>query len=267
VIVACDPANRACGWRRSRSGSRGRLRLRDVYLPDAIYKYWSLEGELNGGMQGRISGCRAPDDPSGQSARRGAGRPDPQRRRRCSAAASRTCSRSSMNVSGDALKAARRGTRVRVRSKQTHLGEGHEETMRLAFRAKNDQRASAVEAETVWKNPETRSEAELGDAMVKLRSVGWSFEKLAEEFGYSPEEIKQMIAERGLPVCAAAGRTDFEPRWPATRPRRDGGYMRRPRWPKTRPKPDPTPDPDPKPDDRRRTRRRSARSRRTTPTP
>lgn len=106
-----------------------------------------------------------------------------------------------INVSGDALKIGETGLVSRVRSKHRHLGEGWEETMRLAFLAKGDsEKANATRAETVWKNPETRSEAELADMIVKLRSVGWSVEKLAELFGHSPEEIKQMLRENGWPV-------------------------------------------------------------------
>lgn len=106
-----------------------------------------------------------------------------------------------INVSGDALKIGETGLVSRVRSKHRHLGEGWEETMRLAFLAKGEtEKGKATNAETVWKNPETRSEAELADMIVKLRTVGWSIEKLAELFGHSPEEIKQMLSERGFPV-------------------------------------------------------------------
>jgi hypothetical protein len=120
-----------------------------------------------------------------------------------------------INVSGDALKIGETGLVSRVRSKHRHLGEGHEETMRLAFRAGGDQADDR-----------------------RARSA----------------------------VCAAAGRYDFGPRWPATRPRRDGGYMRRPRWPS--PTPSRTPRPTPIPSrTRRRTRMPICSLRRTTPTP
>jgi hypothetical protein len=82
-----------------------------------------------------------------------------------------------VNLSGDALKIAETGLVRRVERKHTWFGEGWEETMRLAFLAQGDSRADTTDAETIWAKAETRSEAELADVLVKLRSVGWSFEK------------------------------------------------------------------------------------------
>lgn len=113
-----------------------------------------------------------------------------------------------VNLSGDALKIAETGLVRRVERKHTWFGEGHEETIRLAFLAQGDtRRGKATDAETIWAKAETRSEAELADVLVKLRSIGWPVEKLAEEFGYSPQEIKLMIEQRGLPQTPPPGAT------------------------------------------------------------
>lgn len=96
-----------------------------------------------------------------------------------------------VNASGDALKAAETGLVSKVRAKMDPFGEGHEETMRLAFRAidPNDPRAEATDAETIWKDPESRSQAETVDAATKLATIGVPQEALWEYVGASPQQI------------------------------------------------------------------------------
>jgi hypothetical protein len=101
-----------------------------------------------------------------------------------------------VNASGDALKAAETGLVSKVRDKMVYFGEAHEEAMRLAFLAKdkNDPRAQATDAETIWKDPESRSQAEVVDAAVKLASIGVPQEALWERIGASPQEIDRWKA-------------------------------------------------------------------------
>jgi hypothetical protein len=101
-----------------------------------------------------------------------------------------------VNASGDALKAAETGLVSKVRDKMDPFGEAHEETMRLAFRSidRNDPRADAFDAETIWADPESRSQAELADALVKLSAIGVPQEVLWEKYGFSPQEIDRMKA-------------------------------------------------------------------------
>ena len=99
-----------------------------------------------------------------------------------------------VNASGDALKAAETGLVSKVRDKMDPFGEAHEETMRLAFRAidPDDERAEATDAEVIWRDPESRSQAETVDAAVKLASIGVPNEILWERVGFSPQEIDRM---------------------------------------------------------------------------
>ena len=94
-----------------------------------------------------------------------------------------------VNISADAIRAAEAGLVSKVRGHMRSLGEAWEETMRLAFKIKNDEkRASATDAAIIWKNPEIRSDAQLADAAVKLEPiVPWQM--LMEYLGYSPQEI------------------------------------------------------------------------------
>lgn len=101
-----------------------------------------------------------------------------------------------VNVSGDALKAAETGLVSKVRDKQEPFGEAHEEAMRLAFLSidAEDPRAKATDAETIWADPESRSMAEVVDAVTKEVAIGLPFEIALEKMGYSPQEIDRILA-------------------------------------------------------------------------
>lgn len=110
-----------------------------------------------------------------------------------------------VNASGDALKAAETGLVSKVRDKMDPFGEAHEETMRLAFRAidSKDKRAAATDAEVIWRDPESRSQAETVDAAVKLASIGVPNEVLWERVGFSPQEIDRMLAMQDVDALLA----------------------------------------------------------------
>jgi hypothetical protein len=101
-----------------------------------------------------------------------------------------------VNASGDALKAAETGLVAKVRNKMPAFEEAHEEAMRLAFKAidPDDPRASDTDAETIWADPESRSQAELVDAATKLASIGVPQEALWEYIGASPQQINRWQA-------------------------------------------------------------------------
>lgn len=103
--------------------------------------------------------------------------------------------------SGESLKATETGLVAKVRRKQRHFGEAWEEVMRIAFRALGDPRQNATDAEAVWSDPESRTEAEHVDALVKMAALGVPHEALWEKWGASPTEIarwKAQAAEEAL---------------------------------------------------------------------
>lgn len=111
-----------------------------------------------------------------------------------------------VNASGDALKAAEAGLVAKVRRRAQHFGEAWEQVMRLAFAATGDARAVDFQAEVIWADFETRSEAQLVDALVKMASIGVPQEVLWQRWGASPQEIerwKQMAAEEAARVALA----------------------------------------------------------------
>jgi hypothetical protein len=79
---------------------------------------------------------------------------------------------------------------AKVGRKQLALGEGWEEVMRLAFMVRGDKKRSQENAaETVWRDPEYRTEGEHIDAVVKLRALGVPLEVLWQKAGFTAQEI------------------------------------------------------------------------------
>jgi hypothetical protein len=93
-----------------------------------------------------------------------------------------------VNLSGDAIKAAEAGLVSKVRAKQLVLGEAWSRVLDLVARAGG---AVQTPCEPVWADPETRTEGQLVDALVKLGSppIGIPQEALWERYGASPATI------------------------------------------------------------------------------
>lgn len=104
--------------------------------------------------------------------------------------------------SGESIKSAETGLVAKVRRKQRHFGEAWEEVIRLGLFAAGDlARASVTKTETLWGDPESRSESEHTDAVVKQKALGIPDEALWEELGKSPQQI-----DRYRTLTAAASR-------------------------------------------------------------
>jgi hypothetical protein len=100
------------------------------------------------------------------------------------------------NLSADALKAAETGLVKKTQEKQLYFGEAIREMFRLASLAQGDKgKAKAVASgKVLWKDAEMRSEAQLSDSLVKLSTLGFPFEWIAERYGLSPTEVERVIA-------------------------------------------------------------------------
>lgn len=113
------------------------------------------------------------------------------------------------NVSGDALKAAETGLVAKVRRRMKFLGESWEEVMRLMLWAIDErERATDISSEVIWRDPESRSEGETVDALVKMSGLGVPREVLWQRWGASPQEVSRWkamaAAEAFSPVALAA---------------------------------------------------------------
>lgn len=98
-------------------------------------------------------------------------------------------------LSGESIKAAETGLVAKVRRKMRFFGEGWEESMRLAGRlAGNDRLGAAESMELIWSDPESRTESQHVDAILKQKDLGVPEEILWEKLGYSPQEIARIKA-------------------------------------------------------------------------
>lgn len=102
------------------------------------------------------------------------------------------------NLSADALLAAETGLVKRVEEKQLWFGQGLREVARLiALAQDNEPKARALRAGAVmWADAESRSHAQMADALTKLKALGFPFEWLALRYGLTPTEVADVVAMR-----------------------------------------------------------------------
>lgn len=91
--------------------------------------------------------------------------------------------------SGETLKSTETGLVAKVKRRQQHFGEAWEEVIRLAFAVLDDPRSKMADTETLWADPEARTEGEHVDALLKLSTIGVPQQQLWEDAGYSPQQI------------------------------------------------------------------------------
>lgn len=114
------------------------------------------------------------------------------------------------NLSADALLAAETGLVKRVEEKQLWFGQALREVFALVALAQGDRgKARALRAgQVMWADAESRSQAQLADALLKLRQIGFPFEFLALRYGLTPAEVVDLLAmierEHELDPLAAA---------------------------------------------------------------
>lgn len=99
-----------------------------------------------------------------------------------------------VNISADALKAAEIGLVSKVRRHQLYMGEAWEEVGRLAMLCKGDQKKGTDPMlEVIWRDPESRSDAQVIDGLVKLGSAPISLPR-SEIWARVPGATPRMIA-------------------------------------------------------------------------
>ena len=94
-----------------------------------------------------------------------------------------------VNLSADAIKAAEAGLVCKVSDRAEFMGEAWTDVMRLALSLVGDPGAAMVDAEVIWKDFETRSQAQVADALTKLATIGVPQEALWSLFGATPQQI------------------------------------------------------------------------------
>lgn len=123
--------------------------------------------------------------------------------------------------SGESLKSTETGLVAKVKKRQSSWSERWEEVIRLGLSQLEgmEDRASDLGSEIVWRDPESRSEGELVDSLVKMSTIGVPFEALWERYGASPQEISRWRSMRAgqdllapAPIEETAEPADEQPR-------------------------------------------------------
>lgn len=128
--------------------------------------------------------------------------------------------------SGESLKATETGLAAKARRKHLDAGEPLEETMRLAFLAQGDERRGReLRAETIWRDPESRTEGERVDALVKMATLGVPRRALWERWGVSQTEANrwEAMAARDAREALTAGLGGVDPYGANPEPETGGG--------------------------------------------
>lgn len=102
------------------------------------------------------------------------------------------------NLAEGALLAAETGLVKRCDEKTLWYGQGLREMGRLIALAKGeDAKAEALRSGRVlWAETESRSHAQMADALLKLKQLGFPFEWLALRYGLTPTEVADVMALR-----------------------------------------------------------------------
>jgi hypothetical protein len=108
------------------------------------------------------------------------------------------------NVSGDALNQSETGLSMKAWERIGTTSDSWEQVMSIAGIHAGHEALSAPDSETLWKDPEARTRAELADAAVKERAAGVTWRFAMQRIGFSPPEIDRMDAERQAEQLMAA---------------------------------------------------------------
>ncbi|MDT0477391.1 phage portal protein [Streptomyces sp. DSM 41014] len=102
------------------------------------------------------------------------------------------------NLSGDALVAAETGLVKKAQEKMLWFGVAIREVFRLIALARGETGLARGLAggQVLWRDAESRNQAQAADMLLKLKQVGFPFEWLALRFGLSPTEVADLIEMR-----------------------------------------------------------------------
>jgi Phage portal protein, SPP1 Gp6-like len=104
--------------------------------------------------------------------------------------------------SADSLEASEVNLISKIRERQDAFGAGWEQVVATSLRLLGDPRADIAKIETIWKDPRSRSEAQVLDAATKMAAVGIPQEAIWEYIGFSPTEIERLRAMRATDLLA-----------------------------------------------------------------
>jgi hypothetical protein len=114
-----------------------------------------------------------------------------------------------VNLSAEALAAAESGLQRKIKGRQEVLGERYEQALRLAALIMRDELAARdITSHVHWQDVESRSLAQVADALVKLKDVGVPLPMLLQMIpGWTKTDVNDAVKlmEQGDPVAALTG--------------------------------------------------------------
>lgn len=98
--------------------------------------------------------------------------------------------------SGESLKATETGLVAKVLERRDSFTESWEDVLRLALAAAGDDRSGDMAMSVLWRDPESRTQAEVMDAATKMQAVGVPYREILAFIGYTPTDIARLVEER-----------------------------------------------------------------------
>lgn len=99
--------------------------------------------------------------------------------------------------SAESLRSAEASLIARVKRKQTAFGDAWEQVARLVWLVRDGRLPDGADRlETVWADPESRTDAAAADAALKRSDLGVPWEQLMADLGYTPSQIVAMRTMR-----------------------------------------------------------------------
>ena len=99
------------------------------------------------------------------------------------------------NISGETLTQAETGLVKKTKLRMKTMGWSHERTMKLCFAYMNDSRATEVDAEVLWDDPEQNALVDLSSAAAQLASAKIPLQLVMERLGFTQEQIDWAVKE------------------------------------------------------------------------
>lgn len=103
--------------------------------------------------------------------------------------------------SAEALRSSEAGLVAKVLERRDSFTESWEDVLRCALKAANDPRSDDLAMSVLWKDPESRTQAEVMDAATKMQAVGVPYREILAFIGYSPTDIARLVEERKQDVA------------------------------------------------------------------
>ncbi len=108
--------------------------------------------------------------------------------------------------SADAIRSAEASLVARAIARQRTFGQAWADVARLIIGVRDGTDPGAVDVETVWENPETRTPAQTADAAAKLVAAGiLPVSEALTQLGYTPAQVERVRAARRGEALDAAG--------------------------------------------------------------